>query len=139
MYYAGFWNRFIAAIIDSFIIIIVIIMIAKVFHSIFPEGVGGSEVVDALMFSIVFFPEWFYFSIMESSSRQGTLGKILLGIKVTDLEGGRISFWRATARFFGKIPSSVIFGIGFFMAAFTKQKQALHDMMAGCLVVRKLD
>ena len=57
MNYAGFWNRFIAAIIDSFIIIIVIIIIAKLFHSIFPEGVGDPDAVDALMFSLVFLPE----------------------------------------------------------------------------------
>jgi uncharacterized RDD family membrane protein YckC len=59
-----------------------------------------------------------------------------LGIRVTDLDGGRISFGRATGRYFGKILSGLILGIGFLMAAFTERKQALHDLLAGTLVVR---
>ncbi|MER3416968.1 MAG: hypothetical protein C4297_12250 [Gemmataceae bacterium] len=74
---------------------------------------------------------------MESSRTQATLGKMALGITVTDLEGNRIGFGKATGRFFGKIISALIFYIGFVMAAFTEKKQGLHDMMAGCLVVNK--
>jgi uncharacterized RDD family membrane protein YckC len=74
---------------------------------------------------------------MESGSMQGTLGKKLLGIKVTDMEGGRIGFGRATGRYFGKILSGMIFMVGFLMAAFTEKKQALHDMLAGTLVVKR--
>jgi len=80
---------------------------------------------------------WLYFAIMESSSTQGTLGKMALGIKVTNLSGDRISFGRATGRHFGKIISTFIFLIGYLMVAFTSRKQALHDMMAGCLVVTR--
>ncbi len=58
-----------------------------------------------------------------------------LGIKVTDLDGNRISFGRATGRYFGKIISGMIFYIGFMMAGWTQKKQALHDMLAGCLVI----
>ena len=79
---------------------------------------------------------WLYFALMESSARGATLGKMALGLRVTDLNGNRIGFGRATGRYFGKIVSTAIFGIGFIMAAFTQQKQALHDIMAGCLVVR---
>jgi len=80
---------------------------------------------------------WVYFAIMESSSTQGTLGKMALGIKVTDLEGSRVGFGKATGRHFGKIISALILLIGFIMVAFTQKKQGLHDMMAGCLVVNK--
>jgi uncharacterized RDD family membrane protein YckC len=80
---------------------------------------------------------WLYFALMESSSHQATLGKMALGIRVTDLQGGRLTFGRATARFFGKIVSGLICYIGFIMAAFTERKQALHDMIAGTLVVRQ--
>ncbi|MGB6469852.1 MAG: RDD family protein, partial [Candidatus Acidiferrales bacterium] len=69
---------------------------------------------------------------------QGTLGKRALGLLVTDLEGRRVSFGRASGRYFGKIVSALILMIGFIMAGFTEKKQALHDMLAGCLVLRKL-
>ncbi len=75
---------------------------------------------------------WLYWALMESSRWRATLGKKILGLEVTDLEGRRISFARATVRYFGKI----IF-VGFIMVAFTEKKQALHDIIAGCLVVKK--
>jgi uncharacterized RDD family membrane protein YckC len=75
---------------------------------------------------------------MESSAWQGTLGKKALGLTVTDLEGRRISFGRATGRYFAKIISTLILCIGYMMAGFTERKQALHDMIAGTLVLRKL-
>ena len=82
--------------------------------------------------------KWLYYALLESSSWQATLGKKALGLEVTDLEGRRISFGRASGRFFGKIISAIILYIGFLMAGFTEKKQALHDMMAGTLVIRKM-
>jgi uncharacterized RDD family membrane protein YckC len=79
---------------------------------------------------------WLYSALQECSSQQATIGKRVLGIKVIDLAGQRISFGRATGRYFGKIISGMIMYIGFIMAGFTDRKQALHDMMAGCLLVR---
>ena len=81
--------------------------------------------------------QWLYFAVMESSAKQATLGKMAVGIRVTDLAGNRVSFLRASGRYFGKIISGMILCVGYLMAAFTARKQALHDMMAGCLVVRK--
>ena len=72
---------------------------------------------------------------MESSAKQATLGKLALAIKVTDLNGNRISFGRASGRYFAKIISGLIFCIGYIIAGFTEKKQALHDMIANCLVV----
>lgn len=80
---------------------------------------------------------WLYYALMESSSRQATLGKMALGIIVTDTEGQRVSFAKATGRHFGKIVSGIILYIGFIMIAFTEKKQGLHDIMANCLVVIK--
>ena len=80
---------------------------------------------------------WVYYAIMESSKYQSTLGKAVLGIKVTDLKGNRISFGRASGRFFAKIISSLTLGVGYIMIAFTEKKQGLHDMIAECLVVKK--
>lgn len=80
---------------------------------------------------------WLYFAIMESSKFQGTVGKIAIGLVVTDLEGNRISFARVTGRYFGKILSILIFMIGYILADFTQKKQALLDMLASTLVWKK--
>jgi len=79
---------------------------------------------------------WLYFSLCESSSWQGTVGKKVLGLRVTDMNGHRIGFGKATGRYFGKILSGLILGVGFIMIAFSEQKQGLHDMLAGTLVVK---
>ena len=78
---------------------------------------------------------WLYFTLMESSKYQGTLGKVILGIRVVDLDGKRINFAKANIRFFGKILSGIILNYGYYMAGWTKRKQGLHDKFANCLVV----
>lgn len=80
---------------------------------------------------------WLYYALMESSSKQGTVGKLLLGFVVTDLGGNRISFWRATGRYFAKILSFITLGIGFAMCLWTEDRQCLHDMVAGCIMYEK--
>jgi uncharacterized RDD family membrane protein YckC len=54
------------------------------------------------------------------------------------MQGRRISFARASGRYFGKILSSAILMIGYIMAGFTAKKQALHDILADCLVLRRI-
>ncbi|MAT56365.1 MAG: hypothetical protein CMF23_00175 [Ignavibacteriae bacterium] len=162
--YAGFWKRFVAYIIDEIIlglirtIFIVPVVIFTSFSlapffeerydqnfvlSNFPEDLNGSEIavgfmVFAVAVSIILIAlisGWLYYAIMESSQKQATFGKIVLSIKVTDVEGNRISFGRASARYFAKILSSIFFYIGYIMAAFTEKKQALHDILSQCLVI----
>lgn len=79
---------------------------------------------------------WLYFTISESSAWQATLGKKLLGLRVTDAEGNRINFGKANARYWSKLLSGLILDIGFIMIAFTKKKQGLHDKIAGTFVVK---
>ena len=82
--------------------------------------------------------QWLYFAGLESSERQATVGKSVMSLRVTNLEGQRLSFGHATGRFFAKIVSGMIpFAIGYIMAAFTAKKQALHDLIAGTLVLKK--
>lgn len=82
---------------------------------------------------------WLYHAAMESSAWQGTIGKRALGIVVTDLNGAKVDFWRASGRFFSRIVSNMIpLGIGYALAGFTKQKQALHDLISSCLVLRRV-
>lgn len=151
--YAGFWMRFLASIIDGVLLGIVNIIILVPFLGLVgltaaarasdvDMDSGGGGLMIALLSTYVIsmlavaVAGWLYFALMESSARGATLGKMALGLRVVDLNGNRIGFGRATGRYFGKIVSGVILCIGYIMAAFTQQKQALHDIMAGCLVVR---
>ncbi|NER48855.1 MAG: RDD family protein [Symploca sp. SIO1A3] len=136
MNYADFWQRFLAFMIDSIIVqvcaAVVIIIVVEAY-----KAVGGSiEVIAILLFLISLIGSWLYYATMESSPRQATLGKIVMEIYVTDLYGNRITFDRATSRYFAKILSRLIFSIGYIMAAFTDRKQALHDIIAGTLVLK---
>jgi len=78
-----------------------------------------------------------YYALMESSEKQATVGKLAMGIKVTDMQGNRLSFGQATGRHFAKIISGLTLLIGYIMAGFTEKKQALHDIIVNCLVVKK--
>ena len=78
-----------------------------------------------------------YFTLMESSKFQATIGKMALGLIVTDLNGGKLDFSKAFIRNLCKIISNAIMFIGYIMAGFTEKKQALHDMIASTLVVKK--
>jgi len=148
--YGGFWIRVVAAIIDTIIVSVVLAPFKAIFglgglalggfdghgfHSprallylIFGGGVLGLLKLGA---------NWLYEALMESSSYQATLGKMIFGMKVTDLYGNRISFARATGRHFAKIISLVTLCIGFIMVGFTERKQGLHDMIAGTLVPKR--
>jgi uncharacterized RDD family membrane protein YckC len=79
---------------------------------------------------------WLYSAFLESSENQATLGKRALGLKVTDMNGNRISFANASGRFFGKYVSAIILLIGYLMMLWDDKKQTLHDKMAGTLVVK---
>ena len=135
--YAGFWLRVVASIVDGFVtggIGLVLGFAMGIIIAMMPEnsraGLLALTQLIAIVIGIV------YFAGMESSASQATLGKMAVGIKVTDLNGERISFLNAVGRYLGKFVSAIILGIGFIMAGFTERKQALHDMMAGTLVVK---
>jgi uncharacterized RDD family membrane protein YckC len=142
--YAGFWLRFVAFIIDAIIVSAVTMPVSWMLgfgagmagmagHMVSPPMIFAGSGVGFLFGTIV---RWLYGAGFESSKYQATLGKMLLGMKVTDLGGYRITFGRATGRHFAKYLSALILCIGFFMIAFTERKQGLHDILAGTLVVR---
>ncbi|MGH8634459.1 MAG: RDD family protein, partial [Burkholderiales bacterium] len=127
--YAGFWSRFAALIVDNAIVMIfgLALLIAAAFVGVDAVAIANLAFI---VVSILYWP------LMESSGRQATIGKQLLGIQVTDANGARLTFVRALLRNLAKILSSLPFGLGFLLAAFTARKQALHDMITKCLVVR---
>ncbi|MCX5658507.1 MAG: RDD family protein [Planctomycetota bacterium] len=149
--YAGFWKRFLARIIDIIICSIAGCMIGCVVGGVIGGTLGGiagaqgqptphdpiqlaAGCVGNLLGLIM---GWLYYALMESSSKQATVGKMALGIRVTDLDGNRISFARATGRYFATLISWLTLTIGFIIAGFTERKQALHDIIAGTLVVNE--
>jgi uncharacterized RDD family membrane protein YckC len=147
---AGFWLRFAALLIDEIILVIVAQVLVQGARMV---GVRQLEVdpnqppnADQLLELMgaqvglslaVFAISLAYYVSMESSSWQGTLGKMAVGIKVTTLEGRRISVANALGRNLAKILSRLTCAIGYIMAGFTEKKQALHDILASTLVVKK--
>lgn len=140
--YAGFWLRFVAAIVDGLVTAVPGFIAAFALEMASPTNPAtgptpqqaGLELLLNLVSIVI---TWLYHAMFESSAYQATPGKMLLGIRVTDMNGQRIGFGRATGRHFAKILSGIICMIGYIMAAFTERKQALHDIIAGALVVRK--
>jgi uncharacterized RDD family membrane protein YckC len=122
--YAGFWRRAAAALIDG-----IILFIPNVVLGIALGNRSGLAFLLSVVISCV------YYAGLHSSSSQATWGKRTFGIKVTNTEGERIGFGRGIWRYFASFFSALILGIGYLMAAFTGRRQALHDMMAGTLVV----
>ncbi len=157
MTYAGFWKRVAAYLIDGLVLGVASWLIILPVLGLVGIGASSMEYSEDMMmdeeaaagmaamvmggmmmlFVVIAAAGWLYFALMESSSKQGTLGKMALSIVVTDLNGNRITFGRATGRYFGKILSGMILYIGYIMVAFTEKKQGLHDMIAGTLVVNK--
>ena len=152
--YAGFWLRFVAYLIDELLMSIIGFVVSLPFiGGIVFSAIGISKNPDEAqniaagvmgilgsilgMILVIAAIGWLYFALMESSKNQATLGKMALGLKVTDMDGNKISFGRATGRYFGKFLSGLILSIGYIIAGFTEKKQALHDMIASCLVLRK--
>jgi uncharacterized RDD family membrane protein YckC len=129
--YASFGKRFLAALLDGVILSIINILVSFVLGLIL--GRAGTQVGSLVGILIA----WLYYAYQESSDKQATIGKQALKIVVTDLEGKRIDFVKATIRYFSKIISALILLIGYIMAAFTEKKQALHDIIAGTLVLEK--
>jgi uncharacterized RDD family membrane protein YckC len=130
--YAGFWRRVAAWFLDGLLLSLVTLPFTLQFSGDAAAQAGRASAAGTISTVV----GWLYYALMESSAKQATVGKMALGIVVTDLEGGRIGFGRATGRYFGKILSALILGIGFLMVAFTERKQGLHDILASTLVVR---
>jgi uncharacterized RDD family membrane protein YckC len=142
--YAGFWLRVCACVIDWFVIGLPFYLVGRLFVSPQPVFFPGRPVAfppDFFMGScalplVHLVADWLYYALMESSVRQATLGKLALGLRVTDGAGRPITFGRATGRHFAKYLSALTLGIGYMMAGWTQRKQALHDLVADTLVWR---
>jgi uncharacterized RDD family membrane protein YckC len=151
--YAGFWLRVVACLIDSLLLSAVLGAIFIPMFLLGGFGVALRSMVEnhqpdpaaiiAFASSIALFAGasvlagWLYYAYFESSEWQGTVGKKVMNLVVSDLQGDRVTFGRASGRYFARFITKLIpLGIGFILAGITEKKQALHDMIASCLVLR---
>ena len=154
--FAGFWLRVVAYLIDGvimglgfmalFIPFAVMTGLTAALGSMHPGEdprdvgalLGGTFFLGLItVVALAILGGWLYHAKMESSSWQATLGKKALNLRVTDMAGARVTFGRATGRHFAKLITGLIpLGVGFALAGLTERRQALHDMLAGCLVLR---
>jgi uncharacterized RDD family membrane protein YckC len=154
--YAGFWLRFVAYLIDA---VIIYAVQSFIFIPLFgllgfsfatqAQNVGTMSEAETMgmmgsvmaasgaLFFLGSVIAILYWSLMESSKYQATVGKLALGLKVTDMDGNSLDFVKALVRNVCKIISSLIMGIGYLMVGFTEKKQGLHDIIANTLVVKK--
>jgi uncharacterized RDD family membrane protein YckC len=145
--YAGFWLRFAAWGIDLFLscaTMIPVALIGAIPYLFFTNEAEGdpneimrsiSSAYTAVYVFAVMTASWFYFIVFECSKLQATPGKLALGLRVTDEQGRRITFLRSVSRTVSKILSGAMLMAGYILAGVTPRKQALHDLIAGCLVV----
>ena len=139
--YAKFWRRFWAALLDGIMVSVLqqIVFAVAGFESVntyiknhepIPTGVWSLN----LLFMVV---SWLYFALMEAGPKRATIGKIALGLEVTNMTGGNLTFGQATGRYFGKFLSTIILLIGYLMNTWDPKGQTLHDKLANALVIRK--
>ena len=133
---AGFWKRLVAMVIDMFLIsffsVVLITVVGMLVGGMMKDESAMLQITQyALPFDFLFF--WLYYALQESSAKQATLGKRIVGIYVCSTKDERLNFTQASIRHFAKYLSAIFF-IGFLMAGFTKHKQGLHDLIADTLV-----
>ena len=142
--FAGFGIRLVSYIIDLIIIGVIAWLVGFVLGAFlgpsmssiqYPTAreLANLQIIGTIADIIV---AWLYFSLLESSKKQGTVGKMILGLKVTNMSYQKISFGRATGRYFSKILSGLLFWLGYLMIAWDEEKQGLHDKIAQTYVVK---
>ena len=142
--FAGFWLRAVAYLIDTVLISLVFGLIASFYPATFikyPDAASTSLTslpqLTPIAFAITMTANWLYYTFFEASNWQATPGKRALRLYVADLNGQRLTFARAAGRNAAKLISSLTFLVGYLVAGVTEKKQALHDILAGCLVLRR--
>jgi uncharacterized RDD family membrane protein YckC len=143
MRYAGFWRRAVAMVIDSLMLVFaafVLGLFALPFLLVMPQEIERfiqSGYAEYALAAVLFLLAWLYFAGFESSGSRATIGKTALGVAVTDAERHDIGFGRASVRFFAKLLSLLLLGTGFLLVLRDERKRALHDRIAGTVVIEQ--
>jgi uncharacterized RDD family membrane protein YckC len=143
---AGFWIRFVAYIVDAFILLLALAVVIGILIGL-AAAIGGTSGVSSetafgvgALLAIVAYVGigWLYEALLTSGPRGATLGKQAVGVRIVTADGGPLSFGRATGRHFLKVivTPMVPFAIGYLLAGFTSGKKALHDIMADTRVIK---
>jgi uncharacterized RDD family membrane protein YckC len=137
-HYAGFWRRFAAMFVDCLLLFFpdAILRVMLGLPTPFSNHTLRQDEMSRFVFAIAVSTAtwWLYCALLESSAWRGTLGQQLLGMRVGDREGRRISFGRATGRYFAQWISALLCGIGYLFNLWTQRRQTLHDLVAGCVL-----
>jgi len=140
---AGFWRRAVAYLLDTIIISLAFGFVASFYPSVFlkfPDATPSLTSLPQLTpagWAITITATWVYYSLFEASAWHATLGKRVMGLYVADMSGRPLNLGRAAARNGAKLISSLTFLVGYLVAGFTEKKQALHDLLTSCLVLRR--
>jgi uncharacterized RDD family membrane protein YckC len=139
--YAGFTRRLMAWFIDVAVLTVIRLAVLTMFGLLANLADRSGRLTDEVktaagltFLASLYLCAWPYYAAMESSSAQGTLGKRAMGIRVEDVDGGRATFVQTSVRFFLRLVSALTLGFGFLMIAFTRRRQALHDIAANTIV-----
>ncbi len=147
-HYGGFWIRFVARILDSVILWVVLLPLSYALGAFLPNLWRPHPATPDLRsfgpffagFAIVNLISWIIALLYEGwfvSNRGGTPGKLLFGLRIVRTNGDKLSFARACGRYLATVVSSLTLFIGYIMAAFDDQKRALHDHICDTRVVYK--
>ena len=133
VYYAGFWRRFAAGLIDT--LVVGLIFASIIVLLLLRNGFSFYNIIESVLglFGIAI---WIIYFPFAEAQWGATIGKKIVGIKVLNANGNPVNFLRSAGRNLAKIVSSLVLMIGFIMIGFTEKKQGLHDMIASCVVVK---
>lgn len=146
MQYADYMPRVAAALLDGLFLMLmgcvpgfgIMIVVVMLIGANEPDAADAAAALGNCCFQVVYqVVGVIYYVTLETSTKQGTWGKQIVGIKVADLNGNRITIGRAIGRYFAKIITGLTCGIGMLMPLFTEKKQTLHDLIAGCIAIKK--
>ena len=137
MKYGKYSQRFLAFIIDSLIISIIVSIIWFAFGLEIP--VENFRIGNFVLFNTSitgWFIGVFYYGIMEGSAKQASYGKRVMGIKVCMDDGSKISIWNSLVRNAGKLFSGILFFAGYIYIFISKKNQALHDILSNAVIIQ---
>jgi uncharacterized RDD family membrane protein YckC len=150
--YGGFWRRAVGLLVDALVlgVPIGIALAVAIVHGYrfgyhyHPHAHGNQPILTSpspqrqgVLQLVGAIPSWLYTAGFMSSGWQATPGQRLLGLRTQRTDGGRVSFGRASGRYFASIVSGYLLLTGYFMMLFTERRQTLHDRLAGTVVVRR--
>lgn len=134
--YAGFWRRLTSVLLDSVLLFFpaatmrVLVGLPALPDLLNATPTPPSAVAAEMLLDLL------YVAVFVSSRRRATLGMQVMGLELTDLNGARIGFGRATLRWIAQILDLITLGIGYLIMLFTPRRQTLHDLVTGTVMVR---